>query len=263
MIRCGSSAGEYDNRSMEELTLPPSLRRVGRYALLDCRSLKTLRCSDHIQFWGSGAFMNCRELSHLELESMQVSYGETFSFFAASLPRELDVLLCRPEGRLRLILPEYTEAYEENSPAHHFDLKITGGGYPYHSAFRDRQFVPAAYDALWSHFLAGEYEEDSALRLAWYRLRFPCLLGPQAEASYRSYIRAHMREALRFVLEENDADGLSVLLAMRPSEPDAADALGFARSRGRTAAVAQLLAYQGNSNAGNAIRRGRSVNFDL
>ena len=68
-VTCGPVAAdaEWNNRNLRELTLPPALRRVGDYALMNCVGLKTLRLWDGVTFWGGGALMNCRALDTFHL----------------------------------------------------------------------------------------------------------------------------------------------------------------------------------------------------
>ena len=108
--------------------------------------------------------------------------GEALAWFAGELSRELDVTVYGPEGAARLLFPEYTELYEENCPAHHFDYFISGAGYPYHHCFRQKRLSLKEYDALWRDFLGMEHDEAAALRLAWRRLRWPADLGETAAA---------------------------------------------------------------------------------
>ena len=63
-ITCGAPGDEaaWDNRRLEELTLPSTLERIGDYAFLNCGGLRTLALHDSILQWGGGALMNCRRL---------------------------------------------------------------------------------------------------------------------------------------------------------------------------------------------------------
>ncbi len=123
----------WDNRSLRDLTLPQILKAVGDYALLNCSALSTLRIHDGVSRWGGGALMNCRSLDTLHLTRTGPDQGEALAWFAGELSRELDVTVYGPGGETaRLLFPEYTELYEENCPAHHFDYFISGAGYPYH-----------------------------------------------------------------------------------------------------------------------------------
>lgn len=244
LLTCGPGQGAWDNSSLQELTLPATLRRVGDYAFFNCRALQTLHLHDGITFWGGGALMNCRMLSRLYL-TWTGEQGETLSYFADELSRELDVTIDGDFGRARLIFPEYLELYEENCPAHHFDYNIQGAGYPYHHCFRWKRFRFLEYDALWEGYLAMDHEEDTALRLAWWRLRYPIELGERAEEAYRAYLQTHVGEALTWLLEMGDATGISFLLRWaEPTREVLSAACAQAREQAASEALAVLLEAQ-------------------
>lgn len=233
---------DWDNRRLRDLTLPESLETMGDYALLNCSALKVLRMSDGISHWGGGALMNCRSLDTLRLTRTGPDQGEALAWFAGELSRELDVTVYGPGGEtVRLLFPEYTELYEENCPAHHFDYFISGAGYPYHHCFRQKRLSLKEYDALWRDFLGMEHDESAALRLAWRRLRWPVDLR-DAAAGYRAYLREHAGDALRLLLEEENGDGLPLLLELTEPDREALSAAcALAREKEATAALAALL----------------------
>lgn len=244
LVTCGPAEGDWDNRRLRDLALPGTLRAVGDYALLNCAALEVLRMWDGVLRWGGGALMNCRELDTLHLTRTGPDQGEALAWFAGELSRELDVTLYGPGGEetARLLFPEYTELYEENCPAHHFDYSISGAGYPYHHCFRQKKLDLKEYDALWPDFLGMEHEEEAALRLAWYRLRRPAGLLETAAERYRTYLRSHAAGALRLLLARERGDGLALLLeTVSPDREALSAACALARERGDTASVALLL----------------------
>lgn len=182
LVSCGltDEEAQWDNRRLTDLTLPAALQKVGDYALLNCSGLKTLRLHDGVTFWGGGALMNCRSLDTFFLTRVG-EQQESLSFFADELSRELDVTIYETDGQtVHLIFPEFVEAYEENCPAHHFDYNIYGAGYPYHHCFRQKKLSLREYDTLWKGFLGMEHDEESGVRLAWWRLRCPAELTERA-----------------------------------------------------------------------------------
>lgn len=244
LITCGlpDPAAAWDNRNLQDLSLPESLADIGSYALLNCSALKTLRLHDRVARWGGAVLMNCRGLDTLHLTRAGERQGEALAWFVGELSRELDVTIHGGGGTVRLLFPEYTELYEENCPAHHFDYSISGAGYPYHHCFRQKELRLKEYDALWRDFLSMEHEESAALRLAWYRLRWPVDLSETAAADYRAHLRAHAAEALRLLLAEEGGEGLPLLLELaRPDREALAAACALARELGATAALAALL----------------------
>ena len=174
-----------------------------------------------------------------------------------SLQQELDVSVLEEDGsRLRLIFPEYIESYTENNAAHHFQLRIVGGGYAYHSVFRDRSLSVSDYDALWPAYISQEHDEDCALRLAYRRLCCPTGLSGQAREQYAGYLRANLGEALFFALRERDMCGLRMLLELGGLETETLDAaLRESRSLQLTEATAILLEKRHARPAAGRTRR--------
>ena len=246
LVTCGRPAEEgWTNAQMQELTLPASLERVGDYALFNCAELKKLSLHDGVRFWGGGTLMNCRCLDTFHLTRVG-EQGETLAYFADELSRELDVTIVEPDGgQVRLIFPEYVEVYEENCPAHHFDYNIYGAGYPYHHCFRNKKLSLKEYDSLWKEFLGVEHDDGCAVRLAWWRLRYPAELTEKAEGAYLAYLRAHVPAAVEWLLEQRDLTGLHFLLERtQPDRETLSAACALAREQQAPEAVALLLEEQ-------------------
>lgn len=255
-ITCGAAGGEaaWDNRSLEALTLPPALKKVGDYAFLNCGKLRELALHDEIRQWGGGVLMNCRRLDTFHLTRLGEE-GDALAYFADELSRELDVTVEGPEGiTARLIFPEYRELYEENCPAHHFDYNISGAGYPYHHCFVRRRLDLRTYDRLWKGYLGMEHEADCALRLSFWRLRYPADLTPEAERAYLEHLRSQAEQALEWLLRERDTENLHFLLERVKPGPEALGAgCALARELGMPEALALLL--ESRHRAGSGARR--------
>ncbi len=247
-VTCGPLPGEdgWDNHGLKELTLPRYLERVGDYALLNCDGLERLWLWDDVRFWGGGALMNCRRLHAFHLTRTGEDQGESLAYFADELSRELDVTVITAAGETaRLLFPDYLEVYEENCPAHHFDYNIYGAGYPYHHCFRQKKLSFKDYDGLWKGYLAMEHEDASAVRLAFWRVRYPVELSEAAEKAYLTYLQSRAAEAVDWLLEEKDMVGLSFLLERTAlSRETLAAACQRAREAGAAEAVALLLEEQ-------------------
>ena len=256
----GMETGEWDNRNITELTLPRFLHHIGDYAFMNLRSMQTLRFFDDLCSFGSASFMNCFSFSRLELLRTGPQQGVALASLVYSLQQELDVTVFETDGSiLRLIFPEYIEEYTENNAAHHFELKIIGGGYAYHSVFRNKSLSISDYDALWPGYIAQEHDEDSALRLAYCRLCFPVQLSKQALARYTDYLRINMKRALSLALRERDIGGLRMLLALDGFDKEALDtALMESRTLQITEATAILL-----EKRHTILAAGRSRSFEL
>lgn len=258
-ITCGRE-GEWDNRNLQDLTLPAFLTDVENYALYGCRSLHTLRLHDRIDRWGGYCLMNCRALRAFHLTRTQARYSEALAYLCGEVHEELDVTVYETDGSLlRLIFPDFSEEYEENCPNHHFDYNIRGGGYPYHNQFRDKQLSMKTYDGLWDKYLREEHDPDTALRLAYTRLRWPAQLSEQSEEQYWAYLRRNKADALLWQLSLRDAQGLRLLLdGLQPEENLLHKACDLARNLQNTEGLALLLEKQNHSPSS-----GFDKDFDL
>lgn len=256
----GAETDDWDNRNITELSLPRSVQQIGSYAFMNLQSMETLRFYDDLHFTGSASFMNCRSFSRLELRRTGRRQGPALALIVRSIQQELEVTVYETDGNvLRLIFPEYLESYTENNAAHHFELRILGGGYPYHAVFRDRTLLLADYDALWPAYLAQEHDEESALRLAYSRFRYPGGLSERAGKRYADYLRANMDRALSAALREKDMQGLRLLLELGDPAAETLDgALAESRRLQMTEATAILLEKRHVRPAA-----GRMRSFDL
>lgn len=260
-ITCGASALERpDNRGLERLTLPPTLRRVGDYAFYNCTGLKELRLSEPVDAWGGSVFMNCRVLDTFYLRAAD-DRAVTAAYLADELVRELDLTIEYPGGEpARLIFPGYQEFYEENAPAHHFDYTIGGAGYPYHHVFKARALPLPEFDALFPGMLTKDHDPLTALRLAWNRLRFPRELEAAARTQYRTYLQSRAGDVLAWLLAARDSRGLSWFLPWCGADREVlGGAAETARRRGCAEMLALILERQHRESDGGGLDK----RFDL
>ena len=90
-----------------------------------------------------------------------------------------------------------------------------------------------------------EHEDSAALRLAWYRLRYPVDLGDKPREAYRAYLADHASEAVAWLLEQKDPGGIRFLLdCTQPDRQTLTDACALAREKGAAEALALLLEEQ-------------------
>ena len=157
-------------------------------------------------------------------------------------------------------LPEYREIYEENCPAHHFDYNISGAGYPYHHSFRNKKLDLRIYDELWSGYLGMEHEEACAVRLAFWRLRYPAELTDRTREQYGKYLRDPQPGGRRcgWWMRRTHPVWPSSCGRPCPDKEGISAAADLARRRGNTAALALLL----EGRRGD-VPRGLERTFDL
>lgn len=260
LVVCGRPGEEWNNRNIRSLTLPQTLVSVGAYAFMNCSSMKTLHLHDSIRELHATSFTNCRSFNTIDLVRVGEEQGPTLSNVVSWFARELDVTITLTNGeKMRLIFPEYYESYEENGPTHFFTYLIEGTGFSYHNTFKNRVLNAMDYDGLWEKYQSMGYDEDTALRLAWWRLRFPAELAEEHAAAYKKFVDARPTAAFELALTAKDMDGLRMLLKNRELT---ANELARAQERARelhlTEATAILLEEQHRRFSG-----GRSKSFDL
>ena len=99
-----------------------------------------------------------------------------------------------------------------------------------------------AYDALWPGFLSSGHDSDTALRLAWWRVRYPTELSGAARMAYLDYLFGHAEDVARFILGQRDIPGLRLFLESgKPGEAALHAALEYSRETGMPEATAVLL----------------------
>ena len=234
-----------DHRKIRSITLPASLERVGDYAFYNCYGLEKLILTDRTRYWGGSCLMNCRKLQQFAL-TVTDETSPTLCYFADELMAELDVTLHYGDGAMaRLIFPEYIESYEDNKPAHFFDFFIYGPGFPYHHAFTGKRLDYGTFDGCWEEMMQRGYEPDCAMRLAFYRLRYPRNLGDRAAANYRAYLEKSASEVLSWLLDARDVRGLSWYVeTFLPGKEELSAAVERSRLLGLAEATALLLEQQ-------------------
>lgn len=242
-IRHGVPSGPFDNSILEELFLPETLKRIESYAFMKCRELRSLHLGDEIEYFGSEILMNCRSLSEIDIFRHTERQGEALAYIVKGITRELDVTVHQQNGEIiRLIFPEYYEKLTENEPTHFFNFTIEGGGYPYHSVFVRNCLDLNKYDSLWRNYIFGPHESETALRLAWLRLKYPVGLSEEHRRNYWEYVRCNIRDALLMELESGDSAGLQLLLHEGDlNREDLSAAAEKARKEHKTEALSLIL----------------------
>ena len=196
--------------SLEEISFPESVHRVGRYCFYNCSGLKTLEFSGGVSDWGSGVFTGCHQVNKMTVFSGED--GKTYlKDVLDEVREELEVELICGDRKAVLMFPEFYEEGVENTPARILETHVHGSGIFYRNCFRDRIFDFRQYDLLFPHAKALESPRLLA-RLTMGRLRHPVGLLPEAEKQYVSYVKDHEEEIGRYLLEQRDMEGIRWLL---------------------------------------------------
>ena len=144
---------------LEEIVLPLTVRRVGRYCFYNCGNLRRLEFHGGLSDWGSGAFTGCHGVrslrvyadvdgrSHLKdvldelREELEVEYFMEPAGGSSRAEQSESIIDRRKNGApgfARLIFPEFYEEGMENTPARILENHVHGSGILYRNCFRGR-----------------------------------------------------------------------------------------------------------------------------
>lgn len=195
---------------LEEIVLPPTLRRVGRYCFYNCEKLHKITFYGRMSDWGSGVFTGCHQVRHLCVHTDAAGRSHLKDVLD-ELREELYIEYFYPEGQACLVFPEFYEEGVENTPARILETHVHGSGLFYRNCFQNRKFDFAQYDVLFPYARAQERPELTA-RMVQARLCYPRGLAARAKQQYETYVADHAREMAAYVLRQRDIKSLRWLL---------------------------------------------------
>lgn len=226
--------------AVQSISIPESVRRIGRYAFYNCCHLSSLTFYSCIRDVCAGAFTGCRKLRNLKIRAVQGErscFREVLSELSQELLVEYHCLERSPGGELRdagearLLFPNFYEEAVENTPARILETHIHGCGHRYRYAFDGTSFLFREYDRLFP-WLTAQGPSESAALLALGRLRYPLELGSEAKDVYMHYVAEHLDETAACLLKEGGLNGFKWLVqeffmeGEKKVEHAAADCLG-------------------------------------
>lgn len=195
--------GEY----LEELYLPPTIRRLGRYIFYNCIQFRKLSFYSNIAFMGAGAFTGCERLSELEMQEVPEEKS-CLREILSDLKQAVQVKVYQGgKCRYELVYPEFYEEAEENTPARIINTVTHGMGIQYRNAFRDTRVIFSEYDKL---FETGKYNVDliNAIKMSAARLIYPVELEEKAGRAYAAFLTEHLEQAAETFLKAEDKEKL-------------------------------------------------------
>ncbi len=208
--------------ALEELCLPDTIKRLGRYVFYNCTQFHSLSCYSNIAFMGAGGFTGCGNLAYLAmhqkegvsclrelLQELKQAVVEDCYWEQPQMPGVSKVNL---EGQpfCRLVYPEFYEEAVENTPARIISTQTHGMGIQYRNTFRNTQIVFSEYDKL---FETGKYNMDftTMAEMSVARLSFPYGLSEASRQAYASWLRGHIKGVAEYFLEQGSKESLGWL----------------------------------------------------
>ena len=199
--------------ALEEVVIPETVRRIGRYCFYNCASLEKITFGSALQDWGAGAFTGVHHVNAITVTTD--SEGKTsLKQVLDELHEEIAVTYFDELGReSHLVFPEYFEEGVENTPARILEEKIHGSGMMYRNCIKERRLDFRQYDSRFDH--AGFLESrNMTMRLAVGRLQYPTELSEKAQQQYETYVLEHVSDGADLFLKERNLEGIRWLLEL-------------------------------------------------
>ena len=190
--------------NLKEIWLPSFVTEIGRYAFYRCRELKKLILTDSLLDIGGGAFTGCG-LSEVEIH-FQSGEKSCLKSIVDEIRFAIRAELYYKNGVAKVLFPEHYEEAVENTPARILVTHHHGAGGYYRQCFYNRELDYKKYDELLFRTVVEE-EPNIAAELVLNRLRYPFHLERKSKEAYEQYLKEHLEEGVKFLVETEDLDG--------------------------------------------------------
>lgn len=194
--------------SVERAELPPTLKKIGKYAFYNCFSLRSLKFFTSILDVGAGAFTGCHKVNHLDVTKAKAARS-CFRDILMEFTEEIAVDY-HGERDAKLMFPEFYEEGVENTPARILMTQVHGSGLYYRNCFENGVLNFREYDSRFGLARAQESEEF-LLRLAMGRLFYPYNLAEKDKIIYNEYIAGRLEHAGRILVESKELENMRLL----------------------------------------------------
>lgn len=203
--------GEYPcicGEVVEEVILPPTIERIGRYVFYNCCNFKRFSFYTNISYIGAGVFTGCKSLKEL-----MVQESDTDKSCLREVLVDLNqTVVVKYIGKkiYHILYPAFFEEAVENTPARIIETHTHGVGIQYRNAFQNTQINWKEYDRI---FTFGKYnmEQWEAIATAAYRLMAGNVVQAEAEKDYADFLGEHLGEAGRVFADRGEREVLSWL----------------------------------------------------
>lgn len=203
----------FANTPITHLTIPSSVKKVGRYAFYNCNELKELSFTGALKDVGAGAFTGCHHIRKIAV-SLGKDEATQLKDILAEIPEEICVDYTENGEFARLMFPEFFEEGIENTPARIIEHHTHGSGMHYRNCFVRRKLQFAEYDRCFSYAKSQE-RFAFVIELALGRLQYPYQLSDAARREYADYLEAHFEEALAHFTVKKSPEPISFLMNYR------------------------------------------------
>ena len=201
--------GRIGGNRLEEVILPKTVTRVGRYVFYNCKKLRRIEFWNGLVDLGAGAFTGCHSVREIGLHFTGDKKSRLREFLL-ELPEEQMVELFYEDGYAKVLFPEFYEENVENTPARNLSVDTHGSGMIYRNCIVSKEIDFKMYDDKF-HLALGPSFEHTLFRLVLQRLRVPYQLSELAKQRYLTYLKEKLKEAAEWTAKEQLVEEMYLL----------------------------------------------------
>jgi len=190
----------YNCQRLSSLALPETLLSIKRYAFYNCRLLTTINIPKNTFHLETGIFLNCDSLHDLHFGKCR-----HVSDIISGLNHELLLTIDFPDGRAKLLIPDFQYEYIEDTPARMLHTVNYGTGHLFRQSIGNYDIDFRRYDELF-YLTRREDAAELVLLLVVCRLSHPYRLPDEHQENYVSYVREHFIWAAEYYIRKKDLD---------------------------------------------------------
>ena len=199
----------FSGTNIEEIYLPKTVKKIGRYAFYNCKQLKKISFFNTMKDLGAGAFTGVHTVREIEISFVD-DKKSCLREFLMELPEEQNITFHFEDGDAQILFPEFFEEAIENTPARNLETRTHGSGIFFRNCFVQRELDIRLYDDCFEKGKALEFPE-SVIQLSLNRLMTPYMLSEKAKEKYLNYLKENIGISGRWAAERQAKEELMFL----------------------------------------------------
>lgn len=225
---------------LEEIIIPKTVKRVGRYAFYNCKNLCRLEFCNSLVDLGAGAFTGCHKVREIKVH-FEDGKESRLREFLVELAEEQVVTLCYENEEAKVLFPEYYEESIENTPARNLEVFTHGSGMMYRNCFVKKELDFQLYDERFG-WAVGKESPETLFYLIFFRLFYPYQLSEKAKRKYIDYLKENLQKCAAWAAIGQREDVLQFLAEHCVISANQMDiVISKANKYGQTAVLSSLM----------------------
>ena len=196
--------------TIESVSFPDTVERIGNYIFYGCKSLTKLSFSDKLKDIGSGAFTGCGSIRKLYVRIINDNKTAVKEILG-DLWQRIDVTFenVNTKERSDLVFPEHYEEAVENTPARILYTQHHGSGNDYRQCFYNRELDYFKYDSLFIVAKARDnikQLEDQVFK----RLKTPVNMTDKHKEEYIQFLKDNFEQIIPNIIEKEEISSIEL-----------------------------------------------------